>query len=256
MAFVEIAKLGPIFKPEAPTLKFGLSTVEAHKALERVKTLAERFEAVAGDLVKKHEAAACVHTAALIKEMKREILVLAIAPAIRAKYAPQLEIASDFDKVVVFVKATLGSELTAHQKLTEARDALKKAARFSENSEKFETFLERLQTLGKVVAGLTSEETAQMLIRDAWDRNITAQQRNFLVQHGQALSDEVNLETAAKFLDARRQHLPRAGVHNLEPSGVESLTAQVDSLAAQVAQLTSILTNHVATSGTPLVTQA
>ena len=116
MAYVEVAKLIPIFRPSAPTLKFGLSAVEADKAIKEACKQAVRFVAVANGLVKKHEAEECKITAEFIAETQREILVLAIAPAIKAKYAHQVEVADTYEKMVTFIKSILGPDLTPDQK--------------------------------------------------------------------------------------------------------------------------------------------
>ena len=227
--FFEISKLFQVFRPDTPKITVALSPTEASDELKVVEDRVKSFRSVANGLAAEKSKSDDEGIKTLIADSSLRILTAALDPTVESRYKAQIRAFATFEALLAFLKGVFGSELTRDQKLTQARRALAKISRFSDQNETFTVFLSRLVILSDAVKDLTSVETAEMLARDAFFRSVTPQISAFISEHGKS---EAKISDLATFLDARQMHRGRLSVNSIDSGPMEELRRQNDQLAA------------------------
>ena len=251
--FLEISKIFQVFRPETPKITVGLSPSEANEELKIVEDRVKTFRSVANALAAEKSKSEDDAIKTLISDSALRILTAALDPALEARYKAQIRAMSTFETLLAFLKGVFGSELSTDQKLTQARRALAKVSRFSDQCETFTVFLSRLTVLSNAVKELTSVETADMLARDAFFRSVTPQVSAFIAEHGKS---EDKISDLATFLDNRQMHRGRPTVNALN-NGIceeqkrhnEQLAADNRALREQVENLTQLVQGFLSFPG-------
>ena len=256
--FLEISKIFSVFRPETPKITVGLSPTEANEELKLVEDRVKTFRQVADGLAAEKSKSADETIKSLIADSSLRILTAALDPTLEARYRAQIRAMSTFETLLAFLKGVFGSELTRDQKLTQARRALAKISRFSDQAETFKVFLSRLTVLSNAVKEHTSVETADMLARDAFFRSVTPHISAFIAEHGKS---EASISDLAVFLDDRQMHKGRISANLIASGPLEELKRQNEQLAAdnkamgdQLEHLTQLVQGLLSNQG-PSVSQ-
>ena len=157
--YIEIAKLVGVSRPTAPTLRIGLNPQDAKKELDAIAKKLDRFQSISKKIAKKAGEDTDADTIELIAESELELLKSFFAPEFASQYKSQISTYDSREKLAKFLQSVFRSESSDQQKLEVVRKNLQKCARHASQSETFECFLDRLQTLGKEIEPLTSAET-------------------------------------------------------------------------------------------------
>ena len=171
--FLEISKIFQVFRSETPKITVALSPAEANEEFKVIEDRVSTFRSVANALAAEKSKSEDEAIKSLISDSALRILTAALDSTVEARYRAQIRAMTTYESLLAFLKGVFGSDLTRDQKLTQARRALAKVTRFSDQSETFTVFLSRLTVLSDAVKVLTSPETAEMLARDAFFRSVT-----------------------------------------------------------------------------------
>ena len=225
-AYIEVSKLLAVSRPKTPTLRIGLNPDQANSALKAVKVKLDRFKTVAVEIAGANPKASVT---ALIAESELELLTEFLSPDFQDKYGTQIATYESRDALEKFLKSVFRSETSNLQKLAALRETMEKLTRFSDQGETFACYVERLETIEKQIAELSSAQTATIFARDNFcGRNLTPAQKRFLTEQGMA---EKTIKEIATFLDSRQMHLQQPAVNLLENDEISDLRAQNQELA-------------------------
>ena len=251
--FLEISKIFQVFRPETPKITVGLSPAEANEELKIVEDRVKTFRSVASALAAENSKSEDNAIKSLISDSALRILTAALDPTVELRYRAQIRAMATYETLLAFLKGVFGSDLTRDQKLTQARHALAKVSRFSDQSETFTVFLSRLTVLSNAVKDLTSVETAEMLARDAFFRSVTPQVSAFISEHGKS---EASISDLAMFLDERQMHRGKISANSLNSGPLDEIRRQNEQLVAenramreQIQNLTQAVTGLLSTQG-------
>ena len=86
----------------------------------------------------------------------------------------------------------------------------------------------------------TSNETAELFVKDCFTKNLVPNLKIYLRDHAQ---DSKSLSEVALFLDARGKHLPNSQVNNIGVPEIDELRKQNDQLQKQISALTDLVSS-------------
>ena len=234
--FIETSKLYEVFRPKTPVITLGMAPKRVATELKVLDGQVTTFTNVAKALATEKGKDSNPEFVTLLKESRVKLLKALLTSAVLDRYRVQLESQDTYEKLTKFLEGVFATQLTDEEKLAEARGELDKLSRFAAENETFEQFLSRLSASGEAIATLTSQETADMLVRDVFARNIPPRAKTFLTEHGKSTAA---LADKAKFLDEREMHKRTVAVNQLESELVNELRRQNDALVRANTELSA-----------------
>ena len=232
-AIMQIKKVLELFRPRKATLRLGLTPADAAFELTKISENVEEFEDMSCQLAVDNKMAKDDATIlAAIEKGKFDILSHAINQDLVEKHKLQLRSYKNFDSLKKYLTSIYQSALSADEIIQNARRELSQITRFSADNETYTNFLERVETLAEPLKTTESMQLFNLFTKEAFTRNLTPQNKQFLDDHGQSTK---SLAEKAKFLDERKKHFPDTSVNNIQTD------AQFSKIEAQIAALTSLV---------------
>ena len=154
------------------------------------------------------------------------------------KYKLQLRAYESFESLKNFLETTFQSKFSRSEKLAIARKKITQVTRFSDENETFENLLGRLNTLTTEIKNNSSTEVAELFKEDAFSRNLSPENKSFLLDHG---FNSKTLEEQAQFLDARKKYMRKLEVNHIEQKHLHDQNKKIDDLTHQIAALTALV---------------
>ena len=238
-AVIQIQKAIELFRSKKQTIKLGLSSEDAAYELSQIMKRVTKFSNVATQLAldNKMENTNTMITSA-VDEGKYEILTSALAIDFAEKYKLQLRAYESFESLKNFLETTFQSRLSKSEKLTIARKKISQVTRFSDENETFENLLSRLNTLTIEIKNNSSTEVAELFKEDAFNRNLSPENKSFLLDHGY---NSKTLDEQARFLDERKKYMRKLEVNHIERKDLHDQNKKIDDLTHQIAALTALV---------------
>ena len=228
-----IAKAVDVFtyKSTKP-LKIGLAPEHAVEELKILKQRTDDFAAASNAVAENASLKNDPAVVAAVKRGKISIAKSAMESSLSDKYFMQIRSFDDFETgLEPFLKSIFRTTLTDKQKLEIARKKLVDATRFSKESESFKVFKSRLDIIAKPILDIAKKDAADLLVSDAFRKNLPPNLRQFLIDHGE---DDKTVDEIAAFLDGKQKHVYAQSVNNLEASRIDDLTMQITALTELV----------------------
>ena len=201
---------------------------QAAHELQIITENATEFEAVAKELAEERmsEIKPVSETILkLIKKGKKEILIASISKSILDKYEEQIWTHEDFDALKTYLETGIfNCALTKDEKIALARRKLEAAVRFGAENETFKAFLARLKILAKPITKHDNEASANMCVKDAFNRNISPKNRLFYIEQGYRGKSPSEI---ALFLDSREKHRTQTEINSIEQGSASDNSASV-----------------------------
>ena len=249
MDYIQILKALELFKSREQTLKVNLSPEDANYEICKIFEVVNEFSQVATEIAKSNSSETKTSIWKIIKNGKYEILKSAIATDLNEKYKIQLRSFTEYEKLKKYLESIFRSSLSKNDVIRNTRRKLEECVRFSEDNETFNLFLGRLELIAETLKEKSSEETAEIFIRDAFFRNLSPQLKTFLSDNGKK---DLSVTEMAKFLDEREKYhstsqartLAKANVNHLESSSnskAKEEKSEIEALKEQIAVLTDLV---------------
>ena len=246
MDYIQILKALELFKSREQTLKVNLSPEDANYEISKISEVVNEFSQVATEIAKSNSSETKASILKIIKNGKYEILKSAIATDLNEKYKIQLRSFTEYEKLKTYLESIFQSSLSKNDLIRNARRKLEECVRFSEDNETFTLFLGRLELIAETLKEKSTEETAEIFIRDAFFRNLSPQLKTFLSDNGKKDTE------IAKFFDEREKYhissqVPapvKANVNHLDSSSnakAKKEKSEIEALKEQIAVLTDLV---------------
>ena len=237
-AYIKVIKALELFKPRTASLRLGLLAEDAAYALSKLDEKATEYGKIATEIAKETNDEDNEMVLNAIKIGKHEILSSALSLDLIEQYKTQIRAFSNYDELWTFLESVFQCKMTKDEKVEAARRKLSEAVRF--NMETFTLFLQRLNSLAEPIKTNTSNETAELFVKDCFTKNLVPNLKIYLRDHAQ---DSKSLSEVALFLDARGKHLPNSQVNNIGLPEIDELRKQNDQLQKQISALTDLVSS-------------
>ena len=238
-AVIQIQKAIDLLRTKNHTIRLGLSPEDAAYEITQIMKRVTKFSNIATQLAidNKIEKTNSIITSA-VDEGKHEILSSALSTDFCEKYKFQIRSYDTFEGLKNFLETTFQSKLSKSEKLAIARKKIAQVTRFSNENETFENLLNRLNTLAEDIKQSSSTEVSQLFKDDAFNRNLSPENKTFLLDHGYS---QKSLEEQAKFLDARKKYVLKLEVNHIQQKHWLDQSQKIDDLTHQIAALTALV---------------
>ena len=237
-AYIKVIKALELFKLRTPSLRLGLSAEDAAYALSKLDEKAKEYAKIATEIAKETNDDENEIVLNAIRIGKHEILSSAMSLDLIEQYKTQIRAFRNYDELWTFLESILQCKMSKDEEVEAARRKLSDAVRF--NMETFTLFLQRLNSVAAPIKKNTSNETAELFVKDCFTKNLGPKLKIYLRDHAQ---NSKSLSEVALFLDTRGKHLPNAQVNTIGVPEIEELRAQNDQLQKQIFALTDLVSS-------------